>query len=106
MRLPYGNLPSFHSFLDAVHHRIYAPTIFVEFVTWEVSNMSKSPVLPSFALAIFFTVSVGSARLWAQADAAKPDAPKPNAAAPQPAPAPAPAPAPGTAAAPEEAPVN
>src|SRR2546423_13284334 len=103
MRLPYGNLPSFHSFLDVVRHRIYAPSFFVEFVTWEVSNMSKSPVLPSFALAIFFTVSVGPARLWAQA-AAKPDAAKPDAAAPQPAPAPAPAPAPGTAAAPEEAP--
>jgi len=77
--------------------------------------MSETRILPSFVLAIIFTFSVGSARLWAQAnankpdapkpDAAKPDAPKPDAAAPQP--APAPAPAPGTAAAaPEESPIN
>jgi hypothetical protein len=105
-------------FLDAVRHRIYARTNFVEFVTWEASNMCKSRILPSFALAIVFTVSVGPARLWAQADAAKPDAAKPDAAAPKPdaaapkpdaaAPkpdAPAPAPAPNAAAAqPAEAP--
>jgi hypothetical protein len=75
--------------------------------------MSNRPVLPCFALAILFTVSVGSARLWAQADAAKPDAAKPDAAKPDapkpdaaaPAPAPAPAPTAKTPAA-EEAPIN
>jgi len=61
--------------------------------------MCESRFLPAFALAAVFTFSVGPARLWAQADAAKPnaaakpdtpkpDAPKPDAAQPAPAPAP------------------
>src|SRR6185295_13577022 len=44
--------------------------------------MCESRFLPSLALALVFTFSVGPARLWAQADAAKPDAPKPDAAKP------------------------
>jgi hypothetical protein len=68
-------------FLDAAHRTIYARHNFVEFVTWEASNMSKSPILPSFALATVFTLSVGPAHLWAQADAAAQPAPQPAAGA-------------------------